>query len=420
MIVPDGFNYEWGQGMPTEGSAFARFTWLALLAFGAFVVGRQPGRAKGLMRQINPYLLLFVVLAVASVTWSADPPVTIRRLLRMVTILLDAMALALLPWGQNSFQNALRPILTVMLIGSIIFVMSNPRLAVEQSQSFELAGAWRGLATQKNGLGSIAATGTILWLQAWLNRESKLWMILIGGGAAVACLLGSRSSTSIMATAFACTLLLMLSRSPKSLRRYMPYLIGLFVMTLLVYSLAVLNLVPGLGWVLKPITSVTGKDLTFSGRTAIWQVINDHIAYHPLLGSGYGAYWTGETPASPSYDMIRRLYFYPTESHNGYLDTINDLGFVGGAVLVAFVLKYIQQGLRLFRTMRPQGALYLALIFQTLIANMSESRWFNVLTLEYVILTLATVSMGRLLWQQSLERKAWERAARAAAAVPAR
>jgi hypothetical protein len=70
--------------------------------------------------------------------------------------------------------------------------------------------------------------------------------------------------------------------------------------------------------------------------------------------------------------------------------------------------------------MRPQGALYLALIFQTLIANMSESRWFNVLTLEYVILTLATVSMGRLLWQQSLERKAWERAARAAAAVPAR
>jgi exopolysaccharide production protein ExoQ len=114
--------------------------------------------------------------------------------------------------------------------------------------------------------------------------------------------------------------------------------------------------------------------------------------------------------------MVRRLYWYPTEAHNGYLDVINDLGYVGVAVLVAFLLTYLRQGLRLFRTTRPQGAMYLALLFQQLIANLSESRWFNVLTLEFVILTLATVSMGRILLQQRLDRKAWARMARAAAA----
>ena len=420
MIVPEGFNYAPGRAMPTEGSPVSRLIWLALLGFGAIVVGTRFGKTKALLRQINPYLLGFVLLAIASVAWSIAPDVTIRRLVRMVTILLDAMALALLPWDQTRFQSVLRPVLSVMLIGSIVFVIVSPQLAIEQSKSIELVGAWRGLATQKNGFGSIAAIATLLWVQAWLNREAKTWVTLPCGTAAVVCLLASRSSTSIMATTFACILLLMLSRSPRALRRYMPYLIGIFVVTLLVYSLAVLNLVPGLGFVLKPITMMTGKDLTFSGRTVIWGIINDHIAYRPILGTGYGAYWIGEgITSSPSYDMIRRLYWYPTEAHNGYLDVINDLGFVGAAVLVAFLLTFVRQGLKLFRTARPQGALFLALLFEQLIANLSESRWFNVLTLEFVILTLATVSMGRILLQQQLDRKAWAKMARAAAAAAA-
>jgi len=85
-------------------------------------------------------------------------------------------------------------------------------------------------------------------------------------------------------------------------------------------------------------------------------------------------------------------------------------------VLIAFLLTYLRQGLSLFRSVRAQGALYLALLFQQLIANLSESRWFNVLTLEFGIFTLATVSMARILLQQRLERQALARMAQAAAA----
>jgi O-antigen ligase len=204
----------------------------------------------------------------------------------------------------------------------------------------------------------------------------------------------------------------MLLRSPPGLRRHMPYLIGLFVALLLIYSLAVLNLVPGLSFVLKPITMLTGKDQSFSGRTAIWAIINDHIALNPLLGTGYGAYWI-ESPTSPSYVMEQRLYFYPTESHNGYLDVINDLGWAGGLTLLAYLLTFLKQALRLFKVVRVQAALYLALLFQQLVINLSESRWFSVLSIEFVIMTLATFSMGRLLLQRQLERRAASRAARA-------
>lgn len=406
MIVPEGFDYGLSSTMPTEGSPFSRTVWLMLLGFGTVSVLRRPVQSKALLRQVNPYLLCFAALAALSVCWSIEPAVTIRRLIRVLTIVLDGMALALVAWRPTSFQDTLRPILTIMLLGSIIFGLVNPTLAIERSTSYELVNAWHGLATQKNGLGSIAAMGTVLWLHAWLSRESRLWAVLIGAGAAVSCLILSRSSTSLMATAFACILMLMLMRSPAALRRYMPYLIALFVGTLLLYSVAVLNLVPGLGFVLKPITMLTGKDQTFSGRTAIWDIIDEHIANSPVLGTGYGAYWVGDVPTSPSFVMSRRLHFYPTESHNGYLDVVNDLGLVGGIFLFGYLLIYLRQGLRLLATVRVQGALYLALLFEQLIANMSESRWFNVLCIEFVIVTLATLSMGRLLLQQQMERKA--------------
>jgi O-antigen ligase len=420
MIVPEGFDYaqDITSTIPTQGTPLSRATWLALLAFGALTVFRRRAQAAILLKQVNPYLLLFAALAASSVLWSIEPSVTIRRLIRVLTIGLDAMALCLLAWNTTRFQSAVRPILTIMLIGSLIFGLANPKLAIEQATSAELLNAWHGLATQKNGLGSIAGTGVILWLHAWLGKESSWWKVLAGGGAAIACLLLSRSSTSLMAAIFASILLLMLMRSPTALRRYMPYLIALFVVTLLLYSLAVLNVVPGLSFVLKPITMLTGKDQTFSNRTAIWEIMNEHIAQNPVLGSGYGAYWVGSLFSSPSFEMTRRLNFYPTEGHNGYLDVINDLGAVGGLVLLGYVLTYLRQGLRLYATVRTQGALYLALMFQQLVANLSESRWFNVLSIEFVIVTLATVCMGRLLMQQRLNRGVPVAAAPAPAPAP--
>jgi hypothetical protein len=41
--------------------------------------------------------------------------------------------------------------------------------------------------------------------------------------------------------------------------------------------------------------------------------------------------------------------------------------------------------------------LYLAVLFDQLIANLTESRWFNVLTCEFTIMTIATVALGRTL-----------------------
>jgi exopolysaccharide production protein ExoQ len=405
VVIPDGFTYGPATGgMPTEGSAFNRTIWLALLAFGVVVPLSRSALALKLLRQINPFLLVFIALVAASALWSIEPGVTFRRLFRVSITVLDAVAFALLTWRTTRFQSVLRPVLTALLVGSIIFVIAAPELAIEQLDLAAVVGAWHGLATQKNGLGSIAAIGLLLWLHAGLSREKPWWQAALGIGVSAICLVKSRSSSSIVDVVFAGILMLMLLRPPSGLRRYLPYMIVLFVAVLLVYSLAVLNLVPGSGVLLSPITSITGKDLTFSGRTDIWAIMNQHIAMRPLLGSGYGAYWI-QLPGSPSMEMLQRLYFYPTEGHNGYLDIINDLGAVGALCLLGYLIVYLRQAMRLFVTIRPQGALYLCLLFEQLIANLTESRWLNSLTCEFTIMTIATIAMARTLLDQKMQSR---------------
>lgn len=408
MVVPDTLNYgatAASAGMPTEGTAISRFIWIGLLVFGVVVALSRSAMALKLLRRVNPYLLLFVALAAASVLWSIDPGVTLRRVLRVVTMVMVAIAFVLMSWQTTRFQNVIRPILTLLLVGSIIFVLMAPDLAIDQSDYAALVGAWHGLATQKNGLGSLATIALILWLHAWLNKEKPWWMAAFGLAVSLICLIYSRSSTSIMNSVFSCTLMLMFMRPPVALRRYLPYLIVLFVVALLVYSLAVLNLIPGSGALLSPIQMLTGKDQTFSGRTAIWAIVNEHIAYRPVLGSGYGAYWVN-LPGSPSMEMKARLFFYPTEGHNGYLDIINDLGFVGALCLLGYLIAYLRQGLRLLATLRPQGVLYLTLMFDQLIANLTESRWLNVLTCEFTIMTIATIAIAKTLLDQQKKMQA--------------
>jgi O-antigen ligase len=408
LIIPEGFEYEGAtaliNAMPTEGSPLSRTLWLTLLGFSLAMILSRSGVALKLLKQINPFLFVFIALAAASAFWSIEPAITLRRSLRLTTIVLAAITLAVTSSQTNRLQSVLRPILTTLLVGSIIFVILAPELAIMQSDRPELIGAWHGLATQKNGLGSLAAIALILWVHAWLNNESRGWIVMVGAAVSAVCLINSRSSSSIMAAAFSIVLMLMLLRSPPGLRRYLPYLIGLFAATLLVYSLAVLDLLPGSELLLSPVTAITGKDQTFSGRSAVWAILNEHISYRPWLGSGFGAYWV-EQPSSPSMEMERRLYFYPTEGHNGYLDVINDLGAIGGLCLVAYLVALLRQGLRVFAVLRPQGALYLVLLFEQLVGNLSESRWFNVLTFDFVIMTLVTVSMGKNLLEMRLQSK---------------
>jgi O-antigen ligase len=278
-----------------------------------------------------------------------------------------------------------------------------PDLVLEKGNDISLKDAWHGLASQKNEFGQLASFGVIVWLHAFLTRELKLIYVLIGGSIAALCLFFSRSSTSILATAFAVVMLLLLQRPPPALRRYMPYLVATFAGLLMTYALAVLNLVPGLGLLLEPFTAITGKDMTFSNRVLIWQIVKEHIQLSPILGSGYGAYWVGPFPTSPSYVFLTRIWVYPTQSHNGFLEIANDLGFVGVIFLLGYLIVYVKQCLKVLKFDRAQAALYIAIMFQQSLINLSEACWISPRSASSYIMILATIGLARTLLDQRLQ-----------------
>lgn len=409
LVAPPDFSYENArQGVQfqvSSGGKTGPLIILSALAISATILIWRWWLTLELSNWINRYLLLFVALATLSMLWSIDPAATLRRLVRLYIIVMSCIAFVLVGWHAHRFQNVLRPAITLICAGSIVLGITAPDYGIESGTSSELIGAWKGLTMQKNSLGALSAVGLILWIHAWLSRTAKMTHVWIGGAITGICVILSRSSTSLLSSVMSAVFLLLMLRTRPALRPYMPYIVGTFAAVILVYSLAVLDLIPGLSIILTPITTITGKDLSFSGRTMLWEIMVETIKRHPFLGVGLGAYWTGPTPGTMSYEYVIRTYIYPTHAHNGYLDVINELGALGGLCLLGFIVTFLRQSLQILKIDRSQAALYFVLLFQAFLANLSESHWFQVASFNFLIITLATASIGRHLLQDRLNTR---------------
>jgi exopolysaccharide production protein ExoQ len=406
VIVPGFFSYSTNDLEIAQEGAFAnQIIWLSLLLIPIVLLRSRLKLAWKLTASLNGFFVAITLYSLASTLWSIDPGATTRAMFHLLTMYLACMAACLVGWQSKRFQLVLRPIITAMVVGSIIFGLVRPDLAISPPNAImgETRAYWHGLANHKNALGSLASFGVIFWFHAWLFKESKWLPALCGIAASVPCLYLAGSSTSLLATLAAVTFLLIMQSTPNRLRRYLPYVITLFIIVIAIYGLSIMKIIPGLDALTVSLTSTVGKDTTFTGRIDIWEMVKAHIRLSPLLGTGYHAFWVGPYPTSPSYEFLERLYFYPGEAHEGYLDVINDLGFVGLMLLFGYLIGYLVLSIRLLKVDRSQALLYLALLFYALLSNLTESTWLSI-GQNWLIFAFATVAMSRALLDQKLRQ----------------
>lgn len=372
-----------------------RFLKLGLLAVSLAIVVNRWAVASRTLKESNRFFLAFLVMAPLSVLWSLSPGATIARFITLAAFTSVCLAATMTNWYKERFQDVLRPLMTALCVGSLAVGYAYPGWVIEG----ELLGdAWHGLFNQKNTFGQVAGLAVIFWLHGWLVGEVKAWKAALGLVVGMMCLLHSHSSTSLLAVLFVSCLMVMLLKSPRSMSRSMKTVVGIFAFVVVLYAVAVLKIVPGLEILLQPITAFTGKDMTFSNRSVIWSIVKNDMQNWPFLGAGYSAYWVGPDPTSPSYKFLALMYFYPSQSHSGYLEIANDLGYVGLIILLGFLVVYVKQGIKLYLMDRGQGALYLCLFFQQCVINLSEATWFQIgeiITTTTII--FAIFAMGRTL-----------------------
>jgi exopolysaccharide production protein ExoQ len=377
----------------SDGNRFFKIAMIALSVFA--LVARWP-KTRAVIGNTNVGLAGLLVLCPLSAAWSIDPSATIMRYVSLGAIVLVCFALASCGWQRRSLQQLTIPPLLFILAGSLIVGILYPDRIAEAGTDLSQKDAWHGITHGKNEFGMIAAMGVIIFANGVLARDGRVLGSLVGAAISFTCLILSRSHTSLFSAFVGVGFMVLVMWVPMVRQRFSAMVAGSMAGLIVLYQLVIQNVLPGVNTLLAPIMSLTGKDTTFSSRTIIWQVVKEHIQGAPYLGTGYGAYWVGPLQSSPSYVFVPMMNFYPTEAHNGYLDIMNDLGLVGLLFLSLFVVWYLRQGLQLMRYDRAQAALYLALLFQEMVIDMSESDFFS-RTSTFAILLLASTNLSRAL-----------------------
>jgi exopolysaccharide production protein ExoQ len=341
----------------TADSALIRTLYLPAYAVGIFLMALTPWRlVSALIRQ--PFLLMLLAIAGASIIWSVTPDQTQRRLFALYfTTLGGAIIAAHYSWAR--LAEVIAGCFAVLAAISLFVGLFVPSIG-RMTDIFP--GAWRGLWDEKNALGGNMALGAALCAAAALlnARRAGLWW-----SAAMLCVLlvlMSTSKTALLSVglgAGAIALIWTVRRGRAS---------GVAATWAAVVALGV---VAAFAFFASDVVfGLLGKDATLTGRTKIWTAVLRQINERPWQGFGYAATWDNESPWGPLAWIVHDAGFRPHHAHNSWLEQWLALGLPGLIAWAAFFLQTLVANI--VALYREKGA-YLALPFFVVYALMTLS-----------------------------------------------
>ena len=253
----------------------------------------------------------------------------------------------------------MRWVLIAATVLSAVFVVVVPVDGISDD------GAWRGIFAHKNFLGHIMALTIVVLLFELRNRGmvDRIATAAIFVGSCMA-LLESRSVAGLLV---AVVVVVTMPLWPIfRLRRTLAVSAGVFALMAIAATALWLITLP------EQATAALGKDATLTGRTALWSLIVDAIAYRPWFGYGYSAFWLGRDGESAS--IWAAAFWQPAQAHNGYLDLGLQLGVVGVILFLSGLAVAVWRAIGVIRRTRTTYALWpMAYLMLIVIANLAET-----------------------------------------------
>lgn len=257
-------------------------------------------------------LLVLAGLQLLSVTWSIHPLLTIRKDVVEFTMLSIGIYLGE-RYTTEEFTRLLAQVLCLAMAAIAVLFFVARRFVLDHGEHFAL----KGLSQNKNGFGFyIGLTAALLLIIRFRKHD---WIRHLCIPVAFGMLLLSRSMTSVVsAVIIIATLPLWLAARLPARQRFVGYM---FLAIVLVVSCLLGQAFSG------SLLALIGKDSTFTGRTDVWKQLLVAIQHHPILGYGYGAFWTGLS--GESLDVLAVAGWIVPSAHNAYLELWIALGIPG-------------------------------------------------------------------------------------------
>jgi O-antigen ligase len=259
-------------------------------------------------------LLFFGVWSLASVIWTIDLALTVRRLAVFAIFCLGAMAIA------NRYSVNFIPV-CVFYITTLYLATG---LSVELvSQTFQpLTSDFRFSGTINPNIQGINCSMMLLAavsLSKCSNRNHVFF--LFAAGLAFLFLILTKSRTSLFSVLLTLLVFFILS---SSLSKASVYLLG----TLSIFGVFFLFLGDDLISIVKEYVFLgrfSSETLTLTGRTHLWETILNYVGMRPFHGHGFNSFWIPRHIQAVSY---REGWSIP-DAHSVYIDLLLNIGLVG-------------------------------------------------------------------------------------------
>lgn len=298
----------------------------------------------------------FALAALASSMWSVDPTATVWRSSIYVGMAFLAWAIARLDAGDTAAAIAL--VAAAAVGASLLLIVLRPGLGLGPNDY------WKGVYTNRNSLGPLAAIGVLAGLRFALDagrllRTAAVGLVLASAAALVGA--GSRTAwVSLVAALVVSSLPLIYHRVAGRRGRS--------------HAAKVTAAAAGASAVAAAASLIAVWNVpTLSQRRTIWSLVWDRILQRPLGGHGFFTFWDIE-------ELTQHVLLRRGSAHNSLVEVGLGLGLLGAVPFtVIVVLAARNAGLALWR--RPGGDTWMwaALVAFLLVENVTESfvLWFS-------------------------------------------
>jgi len=362
-----------------------RIVWPVLTAVSIGLLVRNYSRFARLT--LAPHiicLLAYVAFAGASVVWAFRPATSLIRYVQEVMVLTSIVLPAMLAVRTADLMRGLFLCFGSGAILHILFVPSNPEYLVNWLHGYI------GYFLHKNTLGEFSTIAVLLALHEVLysGRRRALGIVIF---VIATLLLDLSNSKTAFGLAFICPLLAGVILIIRKTTR----ISAAVVLLSIVFCYAIFSSVSGFNT--NQVSLMVYGDPTFTGRTVIWDFALREIAQRPLLGWGYQSFWLVGFDA-PSVTEAPGFVKTMPNAHNGYYDTMLELGYVGYGFLLIFIIATIHAiGRVADRDFRRAWCL-LSLALYVIIYNYLESFWLRGFEFVWVVFVTVVAEIGRH-WQ---------------------
>lgn len=410
---PLGVWFESGNASVEEGSPLDRTVLIALFCIGLIIlVIRRFDWSTAISK--NVWLMMLLGYMLVSILWSDIPFVSFKRWTRELTVLVMSFLIATESEPRQAVQSLFRRIIYILIPFSYVVIHYFPKYGREYNPwTGDLM--WIGVATQKNGLGILCIFAAFFLIWSFIRRRQgkdtpatkyqtylealifilTLWLM---GGPQHSF---SYSATSNATFIFGLSILIGLSLIKKKGTMIELKALIVIVVFIIVYG----TVTPFVGKLsLVDISSILGRNSNLTGRNEIWAILTPLAMKRPILGYGFGGFWTTD-----AIQEVRGIQ----QSHCGYLDILLNLGLIGHIFFSMFLLSCCRKAQREMIENFDWGSFFICFLLMALVHNISESSSFGITgKFSAVVLILSVTSITDRLNNQMGWRKVrvgWEK-----------